>query len=391
MSSPAILFDDVPKVNYWGSTAPPESTDEDNDNIVQSDDCEGGNGDDEAAMETIFADPCMDYVMVPSSVPDTDDSLALMVQPNTRPRGDSTLQLLLKRFSKTYSSWYTKLYSHWKKDEQSPALSSSASHREGRVKRPYHGRTRGSNIYSSYDWVSEVEVDDEGRRLILPGQLVVLDSEPTSMTPVLSNYSSTSEETDELPSQFYYAASLFGSSTIMVSAHDLLSTRSNNKSRSSNNDDGLFASACGPLDEDFDCFSEVADQSTSGFSSKTSSRTTSSASIIVTKALWKLASRKYKSAQDMLLHSSSVLVNSLTRRLAQVEQHLEIFSKTSDLILQGYECYSTLLPLPSSARPVGTLAASWKEEGLDENLSHQVNQGGVLLELANRDGNSGEI
>lgn len=71
---------------------------------------------------------------------------------------------------------------------------------------------RGSTIHESYDWVSDTNI--EGGRLILPGQLISLDD--TSELHCRDDKSST-----------WCGKEYSSSSTIMVSAHDLLACSRN--------------------------------------------------------------------------------------------------------------------------------------------------------------------
>jgi hypothetical protein len=75
---------------------------------------------------------------------------------------------------------------------------------------------RSSTIHRSYDWVSNVRID--GGQLILPGPLIALDD---------ANSSSNNGGDSNIP-----ILDVGGSTTIMVSAHDLLATQQNNNNPS---------------------------------------------------------------------------------------------------------------------------------------------------------------
>jgi hypothetical protein len=373
MTTPAILYNDVPKVKFWGSTAPSESKDE-RDNKSNNECYDYFDDDDEAVMETIFSDPCMDYVMVPADASfDSDDSVPPTLPAQSR-NGSSSFRVFLKRCNSylfSENSLWTRLNDQ-SKESSHQALPPSPSKA---TKRSYIGPARGSAIYSSYDWVSEVVIDEEGRRLILPGQLVVLDSEP-SMNSILS--SSSSDYTD-LPTHIDYA-SLFGSSTIMVSAHDLLATRNNSTTLDDNNSTSL------DNDTDYPTIEALATYLPPLLTSRTSTN--------ISKALWKLASRKYQSAQDTVVHSSTALVNSLTRQLVTVEQHLHVLSMTSDIVIQGYDwCF----PSPTTTTTTTTTALLDElEHKLEPNpprRNHQrkAQQSIVTLEMANWQGGGDSI
>jgi hypothetical protein len=368
MTTPAILYSDVPKVKFWGSTAPSESKDE-SDNECDNECYDYFDDDDEAVMETIFSDPCMDYVMVPTDVSfDSDDSVPLALPAQSR-NGSSSFRVFLKRCNSylfSENSWWTRLYDQSKESSQQ-ALPSSPSKA---TKRSYTGPARGSAIYSSYDWVSEVVIDKEGRRLILPGQLVVLDPEP-SMNSILS--SSSSDSTD-LPTHIDYA-SLFGSSTIMVSAHDLLATRNNSNN---NNSTTLDNNADYPTIE--------------AWATHLPPLPTSRTNTNISKALWKLASRKYQSAQDTVVHSSTALVNSLTRRLVTVEQHLHVLSMTSDIVIQGYDwCFPSPPPPPTTTVLLDELEHKLEPNPPRRNCQRKAQQPIVTLEMGNRQGGGDSI
>ena len=186
MTTPAILYDHIPSkeeespdFNPWHESAPEEC---------------------EEFLDTIFSDTCwLDYVFVNA---DEFTTSGLVDNPNEENRtvnddSKSYVETLLHSlFLQTNWFWPLKTAKHTSRaTSKKISLESNSS------------PIRNSNIFSSYDWVSNVIIDEEGSRLILPGQLVNLTSSPTN--------------NDEIPQD---STSYFGKSTIMVSAHDLLAT-----------------------------------------------------------------------------------------------------------------------------------------------------------------------
>lgn len=191
MTTPAILYDYIPSkeeespdFNLWHESAPEEC---------------------EEFLDTIFSDTCwLDYVFVNADEFTTSGLVENPNEENKTPNDSKSnvKNLLHSLFLQTNWFWPLKTA---KDANRIPSKKISLESNSPPI--------RNSNIFSSYDWVSNVIIDEEGSRLILPGQLVNLTSSPTN--------------NDEIPQD---SISMFGTSTIMVSAHDLLATTRTQKS-----------------------------------------------------------------------------------------------------------------------------------------------------------------
>ena len=260
MTTPATLYDHIPvsegsDSNKWHGTAPEEGED------------------DLLGLETIFSDTFSDFVMVPSeAVSEIQGNCS--DDPGRNKERKSLMSTLLLKPLVLSKNWLWSLTTATKENKKSSRMSVPP--------------TRSSSIFSTYDWVSEVVIDEEGSRLILPGQLVVLDSDPLSPSFTEDNEEINQHQDFTAPSSMFYSSTR----TIMVSAHDLLATRATQESS----------------DPDFDLLTSDAMAS----SSLSLSPVTTGTSSIPT-ALWRLASKKagsvINSARGTLNHSVSSLSN----------------------------------------------------------------------------------
>jgi hypothetical protein len=247
----------------------------------------------EEKFETIFQDPSTEYVLVSSRDFNSDDEDTVERNPQNITNVRKIFRTLVQHFNPLLlNSLFTGFFSNAQK----------AMMDQIKLQPNLSAPTMGSTIYKSYDWVSDVVIDEQGSRLILPGQLVVLDSDHAVPT---------SEGTSNI-------SSLFGSSTIMVSAHDLLAIQSQTQ------------------EEDY------------GDIIPLSSPTLESPQKNIAKRLWKLGTHKFQSAHQTVGHSRAVVVDSISREIIKLEQQLQILSIVSDLLIQTYEwCF-----------PIAILAAS---------------------------------
>jgi len=373
MTTPAILFDDVPKIHYWGSTAPYELSHDDDDERGQEEaqdahldpdgimdqnhvDVESSSGDgaendrgdrdsdetDYDVMETIYADPSLEFEMIPANIygenkdcspplnTERNASFATRHSPSTRNDDckDSMFQAFLKRCGSYMESEDSRLQQDKKQSYFKGTSSRSAP-------------SRVSTIYSSYDWVSEVVVDEQGRRLILPGQLVAMDSDSANQQESSPNFGSglphSPAETDsDIPTVALLTradfSSLFETSTIMVSAHDLLATQHNIS------DDG---------ESDFEnipSYSPPPSLSIPGYHTATMSSK-------IGRALRRFAFQKMQLAQHNLIHTTSSLTSGVASQLQKAERRLHILATVSDLAVQGCDW---LFPTPLRQLEEGT-------------------------------------
>lgn len=258
MSIPAVLYDHIPvdDLEEYGyvstvihrASAPPEEGDCDmsrksrNGSDVESDTIEDMDLD-EHPMETIIEDINFDYVIIPIPPPSEENGsentdLTVTSSPSTTDKILQTIKTYRKsllnkvtRSSEWNSPWITKFW----KEKHTVYLSkcvSKCTSGSRKLLRPLQCYARdwvaSSAIYSSYDWVSETIVDASGNRLILPGSCVSLDerdrrsdSEGTLIVPA-----GTEDTSDSLPiSSSSSSSSIWASKTIMVSAHDLLAIK----------------------------------------------------------------------------------------------------------------------------------------------------------------------
>jgi hypothetical protein len=235
--------------------------------------------DEDVNMETILEDPSMDYVMVSNTTPQ-DESMHQLGQPVL---DTPDVDISNSTGTPTPSQWLTTLQSY-----AQLAAQKSVEWTRGMASMVRPGIR--STIYSSYDWVSDTMIDGGEGRLILPGPLIVLDPSTRHIGKNTDNPKAA-------------VCSMTESSTIMVSAHDLLATQTSSSEEPTH---------------------------------RPAITTTS-----VPKALWKMAKRKthglMRSAQTTIHRSSDAIYCSVGCRLTQVEQNYRVFSITSDLVSSGYD------------------------------------------------------
>lgn len=151
---------------------------------------------DECNFETVMQDESVDYVMVPSTSPQIMEQ-----RTELKEKKEPGYVVVPDDSANSSGSWLSRLKSHlfltsqrnglWVRSFISNYFVASASLNHST-----------STIHGCYDWVSDVSID--GGKLILPGQLISFD-EPTNFA--------VSER------------GIVDSSTIMVSAHDLLAVQ----------------------------------------------------------------------------------------------------------------------------------------------------------------------
>jgi hypothetical protein len=197
MTTPAVLYDHVPMnrkdlgmihESNWEALSPAE----------------------DAHMETIMEDYSADYVMVysNSNMPQEEE------EPQLQFIWEENDEFVFVEAPTTSSKWWRLLTQYaeqaarqtyeWTTQGLSRSAAAAAAAAAASTRRP-NSRT----IYSSYDWVSDTVIDESGGRLILPGQLITMDGS--------SSVDSSMQDLAQAKNS--------GSFTIMVSAHDLLATR----------------------------------------------------------------------------------------------------------------------------------------------------------------------
>ncbi|KAL3927781.1 MAG: hypothetical protein SGBAC_012935 [Bacillariaceae sp.] len=345
MTTPAILFNDIPVIHYWGSTAPVEDGEEleldpnpslapieQDDRIIEEHnqvDAESDSDSDseDGHMETIFAEPSSDqFVMIPANIyGETQDSDSLLdsqrMNTSIERRNNDTNTGSEGKAGNVFSTFldHCRLYIQ---PEDSPHP------QHDKKQSPIHGAnrrapSRSSNIYSSYDWVSEVVVDDEGRRLILPGQVVVMGEESQGEAGFSDSQDpSCATETDpENPaapnSRRADLSSIFETSTIMVSAHDLLATQNHNSEQ-----DALE-------------FEQIPRGSQHASLTTFPGYHTAAMSTKIARGLRRFAVQKLDRVHHNLVFTSSRLTNGVTSRLYKVETKFHILATVSDIAIQS--------------------------------------------------------
>ncbi|CAJ1970200.1 unnamed protein product [Cylindrotheca closterium] len=352
MTTPAILFNDVPRIHFWGSTAPYEVSEEDgshplgapveDDGRIEEhgqEDTEHDAGDviendgEDGYMETIFADPNVDeFVMIPANIygesQDSDSRLnCRRINASTEEQNNGISTGAEVKNENIFSAFLNRcrLYIESQDDSPRPQQDKKQPYILGSNRR---APTRSSTIYSSYDWVSEVVVDEEGRRLILPGQVVVMGQERQGNTACFnsdSQHSPSACETDsESPATSIARrtdlSSFFETSTIMVSAHDLLATRNSSKNNSSKEHCEL----------DFDQMHGGSPQSS--LTSSLGYHTATMSSKIAT-GLQRFAVQKLDRVHHNLVHTTHRLTNGVTSQLRKVEMRFHILGIVSDIAI----------------------------------------------------------
>jgi hypothetical protein len=218
--------------------------------------------DDIRPMETIIEDTDSDYILIP--IP---SSAAMMM---TTTNGDNNDQVILStthrrtihRLRKQLLARCTLIFKNT--NAAIASLESNNRHNSqiwdfwkakirATITKPisyYLRNLKSSSIYSSYDWVSETVIDIHGNRLILPGACVDLDVESENSIMIdddnNSNNSINSNNNNDTGTLIVPACtdsvtlkqdddfgtrsnSPLSSTTIMVSAYDLLSVERNNQ------------------------------------------------------------------------------------------------------------------------------------------------------------------
>lgn len=159
-------------------------------------------------------------------------------------------------------------------------------------------RIRHSTIHDCYDWVSDTDI--EGGRLILPGQLIVWDD---------SNGSQNDDDTRNAQTSNTRLVGDVSSSTIMVSAHDLLVYQKQHQS-SRRDETGIV-----------------------------SSNTTLSIPAALIKIVNHHAHIKTKATTEMLLISCSTVKQRLVTLLQKCENRIGLVSNTAGWIYLSLEWY----------------------------------------------------
>ncbi len=308
---------------------------------------------DEHPMETIIEDIDFDYVLIPIPPPiilpgeedDTENTdLTMAAAPTKKRKIYQTLQTYQKSLFGTVTNSKHRIY-------VSKSVSKCASGSRALL-RPLQSYARdwmaSSAIYSSYDWVSETIVDASGNRLILPGSCVSLDaqdsnprqkdSEGTLIVPA-----GTEEASNSLPASSP-SSSIWASKTIMVSAHDLLAIK--HDQRMQLGDDPRPLSLFEAIDEEEEGNSHqyryyYRDQEYNAYASAMSTTTTRTITQQWACALWKLAehkariwyfiSRSYlrrslKNAQSRFIYSQQYLIRFYQSKNRQVVRLLAMLS-----------------------------------------------------------------
>mmetsp|Transcript_414 Transcript_414/g.614 ORF Transcript_414/g.614 Transcript_414/m.614 type:complete len:398 (-) Transcript_414:418-1611(-) len=360
MTTPAILFNDVPRIEFWGSTAPCEVSGEDYDPHpskapIEQDhsqaDKENDAGDgvendsEDGYMETIFSDPSLDeFVMIPANIyGESQASESALNSQRTEKQNHGTSTCTEGKNTSIFRTFLNRCRLYIQPEDDSPQLQHDKKQYSllGTNRR---APTRSSKIYSSYDWVSEVVVDEEGRRLILPGQVLVMMGQERHGNAAFSSSqhpSSTSETDSENPTAAVARradlSSLFETSTIMVSAHDLLATQNNNNNNNNNENDEL----------DFEQMPRRASQPSLTFPGYH----TATMSTKIAGGLRRFAVQRLDRVHHNLVHSTSRLTNGVTSQLQKVETRFHVLAIVSDIAIQGCDW---LFPTPLRELEDGT-------------------------------------
>lgn len=243
-----------------------------NENQVVTEDDEDG---DDCPLETIIEDIDCDYVLIPipppsgttSTTSTSDDNynheiLAVVPQQQQHTGTGTTkiLKALLKATRGLAKRNRRRIANFWEANgcyvgQKHGALQTSSTTLLLESIQSYARDLSFFSIYSSYDWVSETVVDASGNRLILPGACIALDMDTSSqnyvvdgdtinsgadrnhnagalIVPKYVDSQGTQDNTAEshviptgLPPSSSTSSSVWGSNTIMVSAHDLLAVK----------------------------------------------------------------------------------------------------------------------------------------------------------------------
>ena len=239
-----------------------EKDDDDHHHDKHESESDDDDDDDLRPMETIIEDTDSDYILIP--IP---SSAAMMT---TTTNGDNNDQVILSTtHRRTIHRLRKQLLARCNlifKNTIAAIASSESNNRHNSqiwdfwkakiratITKPisyYLRNLKSSSIYSSYDWVSETVIDIHGNRLILPGACVDLDYESENSNMIDDNNNSnnsinsinnndtgtlivpactdsvTLKQDDDFGTR---SNSPLSSTTIMVSAYDLLSVERNNQ------------------------------------------------------------------------------------------------------------------------------------------------------------------
>jgi len=347
--------------------------DDENSEIIQNDES------DDRPMETIIENIDFSYVLIPipplMMTNDHDDILPICsytgkksIKNKIRACGKALLRATIGS-SESNCDRITNFSKA--NDTIAKCLSGCASGSRALVKpfQYYARELMPSSIYSSYDWVSETFIDGSGNRLILPGSCVALDSDDSrniitdcdrnnsgdnhdaGMMIVHAGSNSVGlgrgiEASSSIPvASLSSSFSLWTSNTIMVSAHDLLAVKHDQRIQMGDRDGPR------PLSS-FDAIEEKGKSNHSRYYYGDDEYNMDHSTIMVattqnvtqqwTRALWKLAQRK----ANMCYYMS----RSCLRRSIQNAVRLFIYSQ--QLLIQyckhkhnnRLSCRSLLLP-----------------------------------------------
>ena len=315
MTTPAVLYDHVPvakddvpiKNDHVSNPAVPRLTDEDDDDIDDIDD---------NRMETILEDSSMEYVLVAADTPhydvDDDDDDVDVVRRKSRNERHSGVEDTNEETTTRTSLWLV-----WKvlavaartAARKSFAFTNRVTNRltdtTTAIATGNNYYSCSSKIYQSYDWVSDTVIDDDGRRLILPGQLISLDDGNSS-------YNGTATT----------AAASSCSGDIMVSAIDLLATSQ---------------------------YSPYSTTTTTTTTTRNTTTTTTTTTMSVPMTLWKIAKRKTHSWM-----SSATTALSRTSNAVGVD----VWEKTTKVVSMVYRLWL----VSSTTKDAPPLEAKWEEQ-----------------------------
>ena len=276
---------------------------------------------DDRRMETIIEDIDFDYVLIPIPapiiVPGEEDSDGTDL-PTTSRRAKWKLRNKTRTCSKSFygditsslKTYGPSITKYWKDDGTYLARCVSKCVSGCRaLLRPLQFYTRdwltSFAIYSSYDWVSETIIDSSGNRLILPGSCVSLDAQSTARRDDLDETHKEgtlivpegSEGTSgNVPTSS--CCSIWASKTIMVSAHDLLAVKHDQRLQQEGDGDDPKPLSVFEATEEGEkgkpplhrCY--YRDDECNNFSSMIVANSTQSITEQWIDALWKLAERK---------------------------------------------------------------------------------------------------
>lgn len=352
---------------------------------------------DEHPMETIIEDIDFDYVLIPIPPPiilpgEEDDSQNTQststLAPTKRRKVYQTIQKYKKSLSGTLTNSKHSIY-------LSKCVSKCASGSRALL-RPLQSYARdwmsSSAIYSSYDWVSETTIDASGNRLILPGSCISLDAEG-------SNHRHRDSEgtlivpagTEDVSNSFPVSSSsssIWASKTIMVSAHDLLAIKHDQRMQLGDEDDPRPLSLFEAIDEEEEGNPNqyryyYRDQEFNAYPSAISNATTRTISQQWACALWKLAehkakiwyliSRSYlrkslKNAQSRFIHSQQYLIRYYRSKNQQAMRLLAILYNHNVANIDGHPDGMAYI---ENRNDVGDTSASMVSNTSKQLLSHR--------------------